>query len=160
MLQDILMSCWSYKPGDRPDFVRLLNTFEKLPKKRLVRSPSHPIQLSRSAESVFWGTPSRARTGSVGGDQPLFFSSKLWDNASQQDVDLKGNYPVAKWLWSFNYGCTFPAFLRLLEEVIVSFGLLCPPSSHILHCHYFIILPWVLLTVSTIYGCGHFPSIL
>ncbi|XP_052124851.1 kinase suppressor of Ras 2 isoform X2 [Frankliniella occidentalis] len=51
--EDILMSCWSYKPGDRPDFVRLLNTFEKLPKKRLVRSPSHPIQLSRSAESVF-----------------------------------------------------------------------------------------------------------
>lgn len=52
-VKDILMSCWSYKPGDRPDFVRLLNTFEKLPKKRLVRSPSHPIQLSRSAESVF-----------------------------------------------------------------------------------------------------------
>ncbi|XP_034241397.1 kinase suppressor of Ras 2 isoform X3 [Thrips palmi] len=52
-VKDILMSCWSFKPGDRPDFVRLLNTFEKLPKKRLVRSPSHPIQLSRSAESVF-----------------------------------------------------------------------------------------------------------
>lgn len=91
------MSCWSFKPGDRPDFVRLLNTFEKLPKKRLVRSPSHPIQLSRSAESVFWVTQSRARTGSVGGDQPLLYNSKLWDNGPQQEMDLKGNYSLNNW---------------------------------------------------------------
>lgn len=52
-VKDILMLCWSFRPGDRPDFVRLLKTLEKLPKKRLARSPSHPIHLSRSAESVF-----------------------------------------------------------------------------------------------------------
>lgn len=53
-VQDILMLCWSYQPSERPDFIRLLKTLEKLPKKRLARSPSHPIHLSRSAESVFW----------------------------------------------------------------------------------------------------------
>lgn len=47
------MSCWSYRPDTRPDFVKLLSTLDKLPKKRLARSPSHPIHLSRSAESVF-----------------------------------------------------------------------------------------------------------
>ncbi|XP_045476148.1 kinase suppressor of Ras 1 isoform X2 [Harmonia axyridis] len=53
-VKDILMLCWSFRPGDRPDFsCRLLNILEKLPKKRLARSPSHPIHLSRSAESVF-----------------------------------------------------------------------------------------------------------
>lgn len=52
-IQDILMLCWSYRPGNRPDFSKLLQTLEKLPRKRLARSPSHPIHLSRSAESVF-----------------------------------------------------------------------------------------------------------
>ncbi|KAG8326086.1 3-dehydrosphinganine reductase [Homalodisca vitripennis] len=52
-VKDILMLCWSYQPSERPDFIRLLKTLEKLPKKRLARSPSHPIHLSRSAESVF-----------------------------------------------------------------------------------------------------------
>ncbi|KAL1140466.1 hypothetical protein AAG570_000398 [Ranatra chinensis] len=52
-VKDILMMCWSYRAADRPDFVCLHKTLEKLPKKRLARSPSHPIHLSRSAESVF-----------------------------------------------------------------------------------------------------------
>ncbi|XP_049776476.1 kinase suppressor of Ras 2 [Schistocerca cancellata] len=52
-VKDILMLCWSFRPSDRPDFTLLLKTLEKLPKKRLARSPSHPIHLSRSAESVF-----------------------------------------------------------------------------------------------------------
>lgn len=54
--QDVLMKCWSYKPSDRPDFISLMKSLEKLPKKRsiLARSPSHPLNLSRSAESVFW----------------------------------------------------------------------------------------------------------
>ncbi|XP_039292308.1 LOW QUALITY PROTEIN: kinase suppressor of Ras 2 [Nilaparvata lugens] len=52
-VKDILMLCWSFRAGERPDFVQLLKTLEKLPKKRLARSPSHPIHLSRSAESVF-----------------------------------------------------------------------------------------------------------
>ncbi|XP_053671870.1 kinase suppressor of Ras 1 [Anopheles nili] len=52
-VKDILMHCWSYHPDDRPDFAKLLTQLERLPKKRLARSPSHPVQLSRSAESVF-----------------------------------------------------------------------------------------------------------
>uniref|UniRef100_A0A6P7GD17 Kinase suppressor of Ras 1-like n=1 Tax=Diabrotica virgifera virgifera TaxID=50390 RepID=A0A6P7GD17_DIAVI len=52
-VKDILMLCWSFHSNDRPDFIRLLNILDKLPKKRLARSPSHPIHLSRSAESVF-----------------------------------------------------------------------------------------------------------
>ncbi|KAK9730071.1 Phorbol esters/diacylglycerol binding domain (C1 domain) [Popillia japonica] len=52
-VKDILMLCWSFHAKDRPDFIRLLNILDKLPKKRLARSPSHPIHLSRSAESVF-----------------------------------------------------------------------------------------------------------
>lgn len=47
------MQCWSFKSADRPDFIGLLHTLDKLPKKRLARSPSHPVHLSRSAESVF-----------------------------------------------------------------------------------------------------------
>ncbi|XP_012225443.1 kinase suppressor of Ras 2 isoform X2 [Linepithema humile] len=52
-VKDILMHCWSYHAENRPDFAKLLTTLEKLPRKRLARSPSHPIHLSRSAESVF-----------------------------------------------------------------------------------------------------------
>lgn len=52
-VKDILMHCWSYHTENRPDFAKLLTTLEKLPRKRLARSPSHPIHLSRSAESVF-----------------------------------------------------------------------------------------------------------
>ncbi|XP_033321769.2 kinase suppressor of ras isoform X3 [Megalopta genalis] len=51
-VKDILMLCWSYHAENRPDFAKLLPTLEKLPRKRLARSPSHPIHLSRSAESV------------------------------------------------------------------------------------------------------------
>jgi len=42
------MVCWSSKPEDRPDFGRLVKSLEKIPKKRLARSPSHPIHFSRS----------------------------------------------------------------------------------------------------------------
>ncbi|XP_075145551.1 kinase suppressor of ras [Haematobia irritans] len=52
-VKDILMLCWHYTIDDRPDFPKLLTLFERLPKKRLARSPSHPIQLSRSAEAIF-----------------------------------------------------------------------------------------------------------
>lgn len=52
-VKEILMLCWSYRSTERPDFVQLHKTLEKLPKKRLARSPSHPVHLSRSAESVF-----------------------------------------------------------------------------------------------------------
>ncbi|XP_046966386.1 kinase suppressor of Ras 2 isoform X1 [Vanessa cardui] len=52
-IKDILMLCWSYRSTERPDFPHLLSTLEKLPRKRLARSPSHPVHLSRSADSVF-----------------------------------------------------------------------------------------------------------
>ncbi|CAH2095870.1 unnamed protein product [Euphydryas editha] len=52
-IKDILMLCWSYRSNERPDFPHLLSTLEKLPRKRLARSPSHPVHLSRSADSVF-----------------------------------------------------------------------------------------------------------
>uniref|UniRef100_A0A8W7PM86 Kinase suppressor of Ras 1 n=1 Tax=Anopheles coluzzii TaxID=1518534 RepID=A0A8W7PM86_ANOCL len=52
-VKDILIQCWSHNSEDRPDFAKLLTQLERLPKKRLARSPSHPVQLSRSAESVF-----------------------------------------------------------------------------------------------------------
>uniref|UniRef100_A0A6A7FVD0 Kinase suppressor of Ras 2-like isoform X1 n=1 Tax=Hirondellea gigas TaxID=1518452 RepID=A0A6A7FVD0_9CRUS len=52
-VKDILMDCWSYRPDERPDFAVLQKKIKKLPKKRLARSPSHPIHLSRSAECVF-----------------------------------------------------------------------------------------------------------
>lgn len=52
-VKDILMVCFAYQLEDRPDFAKLLALLERLPKKRLARSPSHPVQLSRSAESVF-----------------------------------------------------------------------------------------------------------
>ena len=52
-VKDILVMCWTFKPDKRPDFSILNNYLEKIPKKRLARSPSHPVHLSRSAESVF-----------------------------------------------------------------------------------------------------------
>ncbi|KAL3234692.1 hypothetical protein MRX96_003341 [Rhipicephalus microplus] len=52
-IKDFLMVCWSYKPQDRPAFAKLQVQLQRLPKKRLARSPSHPTHLSRSAESAF-----------------------------------------------------------------------------------------------------------
>ncbi|XP_061189617.1 kinase suppressor of Ras 2-like isoform X5 [Saccostrea echinata] len=52
-VKDVLMICWTYQPDDRPHFKHLLKAVERLPKKRLVRSPSHPVHLSRSVDSVF-----------------------------------------------------------------------------------------------------------
>ncbi|XP_061716646.1 kinase suppressor of Ras 2-like [Cydia pomonella] len=52
-VKDMLMSCWAYQPPSRPDFASLLASFEKLPRKRLARSPSHPVNMSRSAEAIF-----------------------------------------------------------------------------------------------------------
>ncbi|XP_049825863.1 kinase suppressor of Ras 2 isoform X2 [Aethina tumida] len=52
-VKEILLACWKHEPQDRKDFVDLQAILEKFPKKRLARSPSHPIHLSRSAESVF-----------------------------------------------------------------------------------------------------------
>ena len=52
-VKDILIMCWKYQSELRPDFTQLNLSLEKIPKKRLARSPSHPVHLSRSAESVF-----------------------------------------------------------------------------------------------------------
>ncbi|KAL1488616.1 hypothetical protein ABEB36_014419 [Hypothenemus hampei] len=52
-VKDILMLCWQFRDEKRPDFQKLSDILGKLPKKKLERSPSHPVHLSRSAESVF-----------------------------------------------------------------------------------------------------------
>ncbi|XP_030376575.1 kinase suppressor of Ras 1 [Scaptodrosophila lebanonensis] len=52
-VKDLLMLCWTFDKKNRPEFAKLLTLLEHLPKKRLARSPSHPVNLSRSAESVF-----------------------------------------------------------------------------------------------------------
>ncbi|XP_066159270.1 kinase suppressor of Ras 2 [Euwallacea fornicatus] len=52
-VKDILMLCWQFREEKRPDFQKLSDILGKLPKKKLERSPSHPVHLSRSAESVF-----------------------------------------------------------------------------------------------------------
>uniref|UniRef100_A0A915B8E6 Protein kinase domain-containing protein n=3 Tax=Parascaris univalens TaxID=6257 RepID=A0A915B8E6_PARUN len=51
VFQEIVVQCWAYTAGDRPSFRDLLDMLERLPKKRLNRSPSFPI--SRSYESMF-----------------------------------------------------------------------------------------------------------
>ncbi|XP_030831472.1 kinase suppressor of Ras 2-like isoform X1 [Strongylocentrotus purpuratus] len=52
-VKEILMMCWSYSPDSRPIFQHIKKTILRLPKKKgLHRSPSHPLHLSRSAESV------------------------------------------------------------------------------------------------------------
>ncbi len=53
-VKDILMMCWNYNPEKRQEFTDVIKVLNKLPKKRggLHRSPSHPLHLSRSAESV------------------------------------------------------------------------------------------------------------
>lgn len=50
-VKEILSRCWSFKPCDRPTFRDLCEMLERLPKKRLNRSPSFPV--SRSYESMF-----------------------------------------------------------------------------------------------------------
>ncbi|XP_028967615.1 kinase suppressor of Ras 1 [Galendromus occidentalis] len=51
--KDILMSCWAYQDHDRPDFTRLQSHLERLPKRKLSRSPSQPTDVTRSNESTF-----------------------------------------------------------------------------------------------------------
>ncbi|KRY93865.1 Kinase suppressor of Ras 2 [Trichinella pseudospiralis] len=52
-MKEICMLCWKFRPNERPDFNALLKMFDKLPRKRLVRSPSYPSHVSRSTESLF-----------------------------------------------------------------------------------------------------------
>ena len=52
-VKDILVLCWRFNRQERPNFTELNSSLEKIPKKRLARSPSHPVHLSRSAEAVF-----------------------------------------------------------------------------------------------------------
>ena len=52
-VQDILMSCWAFQPEERPDFVQITKALERVPRTRLIRSPSHPVHLSRSTEGIF-----------------------------------------------------------------------------------------------------------
>ena len=48
MFQDILSVIWAYQPKDRPVFRMLIKVFERLPKRKLIRSPSQPTYLTRA----------------------------------------------------------------------------------------------------------------
>uniref|UniRef100_A0A8R1U1V0 Uncharacterized protein n=1 Tax=Onchocerca volvulus TaxID=6282 RepID=A0A8R1U1V0_ONCVO len=50
-VKNILIQCWNYAAKERPTFQDISVMLERLPKKRLARSPSFPV--SRSYESVF-----------------------------------------------------------------------------------------------------------
>uniref|UniRef100_A0A915Q5C2 Uncharacterized protein n=1 Tax=Setaria digitata TaxID=48799 RepID=A0A915Q5C2_9BILA len=50
-VKDILVRCWNSVPKERPSLRDVSGMLERLPKKRLARSPSFPV--SRSYESVF-----------------------------------------------------------------------------------------------------------
>ncbi|ESO97857.1 hypothetical protein LOTGIDRAFT_104167 [Lottia gigantea] len=52
-VKDILMSCWAFKKEERPEFSQISKALERIPKTRLIRSPSHPVHLSRSTEGIF-----------------------------------------------------------------------------------------------------------
>lgn len=45
--------CWAYSPNRRPQFFELTKAFDRLPKKKLIRSPSQPMYpMSRSADAL------------------------------------------------------------------------------------------------------------
>jgi len=53
-VKEVLLMCWDYRPSGRPNFTLLSSLLGKIPtRKGLIRSPSHPVHLCRSAESVF-----------------------------------------------------------------------------------------------------------
>jgi kinase suppressor of Ras 2 len=51
--KELLMHTWNYRPEERPSFQELQQLVLKMPKRRITRSPSHPVNMSRSAESIF-----------------------------------------------------------------------------------------------------------
>ncbi|GFR92725.1 kinase suppressor of Ras [Elysia marginata] len=51
-VKEILMSCWAFRPAERPDFSQIAKALNRIPRTRLIRSPSHPCQLSRSSEAI------------------------------------------------------------------------------------------------------------
>ncbi|XP_047141650.1 kinase suppressor of Ras 1 isoform X1 [Hydra vulgaris] len=50
--KDILLMMWAYDPLNRPSFEKILKAFERLPKRKLIRSPSQPTYLTRSANAL------------------------------------------------------------------------------------------------------------
>uniref|UniRef100_A0A0L8HAC8 non-specific serine/threonine protein kinase n=2 Tax=Octopus bimaculoides TaxID=37653 RepID=A0A0L8HAC8_OCTBM len=52
-VKDILMDCWGFDPKDRPEFSQIPRALARIPRKPLIRSPSHPVHLSRSVDSVY-----------------------------------------------------------------------------------------------------------
>jgi len=50
--KDILSVIWAFNPDDRPAFQMLLKAFERLPKRKLIRSPSQPTYLTRAANAL------------------------------------------------------------------------------------------------------------
>lgn len=52
-VRELLHQCWTTLPDDRITLKVIMEKLETLSKKRLARSPSHPVHLFKSAESVF-----------------------------------------------------------------------------------------------------------
>ncbi|KAK0058787.1 kinase suppressor of Ras 2 [Biomphalaria pfeifferi] len=53
-VKEILMSCWTFRAEDRPDFAQITKALGRIPQTRLIRSPSHPCQLSRSTDALVY----------------------------------------------------------------------------------------------------------
>ncbi|CAL1528760.1 unnamed protein product [Lymnaea stagnalis] len=51
-VKEILMSCWTFRAADRPDFAQITKALGRIPQTRLIRSPSHPCQLSRATDAM------------------------------------------------------------------------------------------------------------
>ena len=87
-VKEILVMCWTFKNEHRPDFTYLSNSLETIPKKRLARSPSHPVHLTRSAESTF-----QILFGPIRSELDLFRScgrgrANRWCHAQDRPVGL------------------------------------------------------------------------
>ncbi|GAB1603839.1 kinase suppressor of Ras 2-like isoform X1, partial [Argonauta hians] len=52
-VKDILLDCWCFDPNERPEFSQIPRALARIPRKPLIRSPSHPVHLSRSVDSVY-----------------------------------------------------------------------------------------------------------
>lgn len=50
---EVSSSCWSAVASERPTCAVLLRKLECLPRKRLSRSPSHPLQITRASKPLF-----------------------------------------------------------------------------------------------------------
>ncbi|BFZ18307.1 hypothetical protein BsWGS_21345 [Bradybaena similaris] len=51
-VKEVLILCWAFRATERPDFSQIAKALDRIPRTRLIRSPSHPCQLSRSSDAL------------------------------------------------------------------------------------------------------------